>query len=116
VASKESYVTAVQIAEHLQKEHVFIARPTIYRQLEKLASQGKVRKYLFGGTSVSSFRYVEPAEHESNSYRLKCEACDGIFNIDCAEVSQVSRHIFESREFKVADTVFYGTCKTCLQK
>jgi len=112
------FVTAAQIADYLQKEQVSISRPTVYRQLEKLARDGKIRKYLFGGTSVSSFQYVDPAEYRQDFYHLKCEICDGVFNLKCDEVDHVSRHISESHAFQVngSRTVFYGKCKTCQQE
>jgi Fur family ferric uptake transcriptional regulator len=116
LARKDSFVTVAQITGHLQKEQVHISRPTVYRQLEKLVGEGKVRKYVFGGASVSSFRYIGSGEHERECYHLKCEICDGIFDIHCGEVSQVTRHISEFHEFQVEGMVFYGKCKTCLKK
>lgn len=114
-SKQDTFVTAAQIAEYLEKERVAISRPTVYRQLEKLAGAGRVEKRLFGDSSVFAFRYLDPDEYRRDSYHLKCAVCDGIFNIKCGEVDQVSRHIFESHEFQVDGTVFYGKCKTCLQ-
>ena len=115
---KDTFVTAAQIAEHLQKEQSSISRPTIYRQLEKLANDGKVRKYLFSGSAVFYFQYIDPNEYEQDLYHLKCEYCNEVFNLKCDEVYHVSRHISEAHSFQVNDskTVFYGKCKTCLQK
>ena len=114
---KDVFVTAAQIVDHLQKEHVAISRPTVYRQLEKLVRDGKACKHLFGDTSVSRFRFIEPDEYGHESYHLKCEVCGDISDMKCEEVDHVSRHILETHDFKVNDskTVFYGKCKTCLQ-
>jgi len=115
---KDMYVTASQITEQLQKEQSNISRPTIYRQLDRLVNEGKVRKYLFSGSSVSCFQYVDPDEYAKNCYHLKCEVCDGVFNFECDEVSHVSRHISETHAFHVNDskTVFYGRCSMCLEE
>ena len=115
---KGTFVTAAQIAEHLQKEQGAISRPTIYRQLEKLANEGKVRKNLFSDSAIYHFQYIDQNEFEQDLYHLKCESCDEVFNLKCDEVYQVSRHISEAHAFQVDDskTVFYGKCKTCLQK
>jgi len=112
---KDMFVTAAQIADHLHKEQVSISRPTVYRQLEKLVKDGKVRRYLFGDTSVSSYQYIDRDEYNSDFYHMKCEVCDKIFDLKCDEVDHVSRHIYESHAFQVNDskTVFYGKCKTC---
>ena len=112
---KETYVTAAQIADHLEKDHISISRPTVYRQLEKLEKYGKVRKYLFGDSSVTCFKYVDPDEYRQDVYHMKCEVCDGVFNLECDEVEHVSKHIYETHAFQVNDskTVFYGKCETC---
>ena len=114
---KDTFVTAAQIIEHLKKEHGAISRPTVYRQLDKMVKEGKVRKYMFGGTAVANFRYVDPDESGRDLYHLKCEVCDGVFNLKCDEVDHVSQHILEAHTFQVDDskTVFYGKCKTCLR-
>jgi len=110
------FVTASQITDYLKERQVVISRPTVYRQLEKLAKEGKIRKYLFGGTSC--FQYADPDEYRQDLCHLKCEICDGIFDLECDEVDNFSRHILETHEFQVNDskTVFYGKCKTCLQE
>ena len=114
---KEMFVTASQIAEHLQEEQVVISKPTVYRQLERLVKEGKVRKYLFGDTTVASYQYVDPEVYDC-SYHLKCEVCDGVFNMKCDEVDHVSKHILEEHAFQVdgSKTVFYGRCKMCRGK
>ena len=105
---KEAFVTAAQIIEYLKKEKVEISRPTVYRQLEKLAGDGRIRKYLFGDSTVASYKYVDPNEKSRDLYHLKCEKCDGVFDLKCNEVDHVSRHIYESHSFRVNDskTVF----------
>ena len=114
---KDMLVTAAQIEEHLQKEQDAISRPTVYRQLERLVNEGKIRKILFSGTSGSRFQYIDPSEFEREYYHLKCEICDEVYELKCDEVDHVSRHISENHAFQVNDsrTVFYGKCQTCLQ-
>ena len=116
-SAKDAFMTAAQISEHLQKEQIAVSRPTIYRQLEKLVNEGRARKYVFGDTSVASFQYIAPGDKGQRFYHMKCESCDGVFNLKCDEVGHVSRHILEDHEFLVNDkkTVFYGKCKKCLQ-
>jgi Fur family ferric uptake transcriptional regulator len=117
-AEKELFVTAAQIAAHLQQAQGAISRPTIYRQLERLVAEGKIRKFSFSGISGSCFQYIDPNEGDQDCCHLKCEVCNGIFDLECDEVDHVARHIFEDHAFQVngRKTVFYGRCKACLSE
>lgn len=114
---KDEFVTATQIGTYLQKEQIVISRPTIYRQLERLVKEGAIRKVVLDGTSGSCFQYKDQA-HQQDCYHLKCEICNGIFDLKCDEVHHVSQHIFENHAFQVNDskTIFYGKCKVCQDK
>ena len=114
---KGEYVTAIQIEEHFQSCGNAVSRTTIYRQLERLVQEGKACKYTFDGASGACFRYVNQPEYELEFYHLKCEVCGEIFNLQCDEVGQISRHISKNHAFQVNDskTVFYGKCKMCLK-
>ena len=110
------FVSVAQIEEYLQKQQVTISRPTVYRQLEKLICDEKVRKHIFDGSNIAYFIYINPDDREHDLYHMKCEVCDRIYFLKCDEVSHVSRHISETHDFQVNDskTVFYGKCKLCL--
>lgn len=115
---KDTFVTASQIVGHLQQKYGGISRPTVYRQLEKLVSEGKVRKHNFDGSSVTCFQYIDTGEDEHDTCHMKCEVCDGIFNLECDEVTHITRHISEAHAFEVNSrkTVFYGKCELCRQQ
>ena len=114
---KEMFVTAAQVEEYLQKERIAISRPTVYRQLEKLAKSGRARKHLFDGASVFSFQFVDMDNDEQGFYHLKCEVCEEMVDLKCEEVDHVSQHVLEDHAFQINEskTVFYGKCKNCLQ-
>ena len=111
------YLTAAQITGHFSAGKTVISRPTVYRQLEKLVKEGRVRKFLFDGASVTSYRYVEDGKAGTGVYNLKCEVCDEMITLECEEIGNVSRHILTEHAFMVngGKTVFYGKCKSCRQ-
>ena len=112
---KGAFVSVAQIEAYLKKEQVAISRPTIYRQLEKLVSDGKVSKYSLDGVSVTCFRYNDPSGYGQDTCHLKCEMCNTIFDLECEEVEHISRHISEKHAFKVngKKIIFYGKCEAC---
>lgn len=115
MAEKDRYVTVAQIVNHLNQKKVTISRPTIYRQLEKLVREEKVRRIQLEGSSGACFQYVDLSGKQRQCH-LKCEVCHGLFDLKCEEVDHVAQHIFEDHEFQVnnSKTIFYGKCKTCL--
>jgi Fur family ferric uptake transcriptional regulator len=117
VSHMDSPITAAQIFEHFGQEPVPIGRTTVYRQLEKLVQNGKVRKYTFDGISGACYQFVARNESGREHYHLKCEHCGHIVNLKCSEMDEALGHIWESHEFQINDTktVFYGKCKACMQ-
>ena len=115
-SAKDTFITVAQIEDYFNKEQVAISRPTIYRQLEKLVSGGKVSKHSLDGVSVACFRYNDPGGYGQDTCHLKCEMCNTIYDLECEEVEHISRHFSEKHAFQVNDRkiVFYGRCETCL--
>ena len=114
---RTTHLTAAQIIEHFEKDEMPIGRATVYRQLEKLTAEGKVRKYMIYGTIGTCFQFIPESEREQKCYHLKCDHCGRITNLHCDTCNFISRHFAEDHEFQIDDerTVFYGKCKACLQ-
>ena len=112
------FVTAAQVKDHLESMQVPVSRATVYRQLERLASSGRVRKHLFDGVSVTCYQYVGDEEPKNDSYHLICEVCEGVFDLECDELDFLSEHVLADHAFQINEgkTVFYGRCRTCLKK
>jgi Fur family ferric uptake transcriptional regulator len=106
-----------EIARHFINEGAAIGQTTIYRQLEKLVSLGKIRKYTHGEGDGSCYQYVANAacvEH----FHLKCEDCGELIHLDCAFLDEIEQHLLTEHEFQVnaLKTVFYGKCGKCYLK
>lgn len=110
-----THVTAAQVVRHFEGEDFPVGRTTIYRQLEKLVREGKLRKYTFDGITGACFEYVPKSPVQE--YHLKCDNCGGITHLHCNILEKLSEHLLESHEFQINDikTVFYGKCSTCRQ-
>ena len=113
---KDSFVTANQVSEYMESQHISMSHTTVYRQLGKLVSDGVVRKNTFIGSGVLCFQYVGPDKYKQGLPCLKCEKCGEVQGLDCDELALVTKHILEIHAFQVDDskTVFYGTCRMCL--
>lgn len=55
---KEQHVTAEDILTFLKEQNTPVSRSTVYRYLDKMLAQGKIRKYTIEEGSPSCYQYV----------------------------------------------------------
>ncbi len=108
---KGAHMTAEEIVNVLYSRGEKIGLTTVYRNLEKLISQGKVRK--FTGGDSACFSYVDEGCH--HHFHLKCVSCGRLIHLECEHIDLLSAHIADEHGFSVdkSKTVLYGTCKEC---
>lgn len=111
------HFTAAEIVEYFRAGDAPIGQATIYRQLEKMVSEGTVKKYVIDGISAACFEYVDPKAHNCNSecYHCKCVKCGKLIHLHCGEVLALRSHLAAHHQFTLdpVRTVFYGLCDQC---
>ena len=115
------HFTAEDVRAHFEQKEISIGIATIYRQLEKLVSEGKIQKYFIDEHSAACFEYAgeecrsEPGEEH---FHLKCESCGRLIHLECEELSCLSEHLQKEHDFQLNPfrTVFYGICADCRKK
>ena len=113
---KGSHFTAEDVRIHFEERNISIGIATIYRQLEKLVSEGKIQKYFIDEHSAACFEYDgENCNAESEHFHLKCEQCGKLIHLECEELSELGGHLKNEHGFTLNPlrTVFYGICKDC---
>ena len=107
--------TAAQIRDHFARSGGRIGMATIYRQLERFAEDGTVRKYLLGTGDGACYEYVEKKEACAAHFHCKCEKCGKLIHLDCEELNRIRDHLLEHHGFfwNCGKTVFYGMCDQC---
>ena len=115
VSLGNTHVRATQIVSHFGDKEISVGRTTIYRNLEKLAQEGKLRKYNVEGISGVCYQHVDDTVSEHKRLLLKCEDCGELIHLNCDALAEIHRHIYQDHTFKVntAKTVFYGKCEAC---
>ena len=114
VSRGSEHITAAQIVEHFGNEGVAIGRTTVYRHLDKLAENGKLRRYTTDGVAGACYQYVDDDGCRSH-FHLKCEGCGNILHFECGKIDSLERHLSAKHAFQIdmTRTVFYGTCAAC---
>ena len=110
-----THVTAAQIVRHFQNAGISVGRTTIYRHLEKLVRDKKLRKYNVDGITGACYQYTDIDPKQQKHLLLKCEDCGGLVLLNCGVLDEIHRHIYKDHTFKVnvEKTVFYGKCQSC---
>ena len=115
------HFSAADIASDLRLRGSSVGLATVYRFLDKLVANGKLRKFIIDSNSAACYQKGCPdCENESshNHYHLKCTECGALLHLDCGHVSELGRHIAEEHGFKVDNsrTILYGLCEKCVKK
>ncbi|MCR5213160.1 MAG: transcriptional repressor [Eubacterium sp.] len=112
------HVTVADMCRYFEEKGKPIGVTTIYRQLDKMVSQGLVNKYVLDNNSSACYEYVagdEVMDKIRSCYHCKCEKCGKLIHLQCEEIEGLINHIEGSHSFKIdyRRTVFYGLCENC---
>ena len=113
ISKQDSHVTASDIISHLYQNNTRVGTATVYRFLEMLVSDGKVRRYNSKDGACFQWAGGECADH----YHFICNKCGNLYHIECESLDKISSHISERHGFKVdmSNTVFCGECAGCAE-
>ncbi len=107
--------TCDEISDALKAEGTPVGKTTVYRYVEKLTSEGKIRK-ITGGTSKSAqYQYIDEEMNCHSHMHFKCLRCGEFIHLGCDYLEDVNEHIYEHHRFRVdnSKTVLYGLCDKC---
>lgn len=109
------HFTADDIIKALANSGNSVGKATVYRHLDKLIKQGRVRKYIVDGGSSACFEYIEEGQKCHEHYHLKCSSCGKLLHVKCEYLDEVSEHILGHHGFIISPekTVLYGICEDC---
>ncbi len=112
--NSEKHFSAEDVYFALLNEGGKIGRTTVYRQLDRLVIEGKVRKFSAGDNEPCCYQFAD-CDHCHNHYHLKCSGCGKLIHTECDFLDKLSAHIFQDHEFKIdgSKTVLYGICNEC---
>lgn len=112
------HLTADEIFEKLKSNGEAVGKTTVYRHLEKLYSDGIVRKFSGGDGGSACFQYTHNSSVCKSHYHLNCVECGELIHAECEFLNKLSEHILSEHGFSVdgSKTVLYGICEDCAKK
>ncbi len=113
----EEHFTAADVVARLNADGISVGQATVYRFIDRLASLGKLRKYVVDGTTAACYQVINDGHGEScrEHFHLKCEVCGRLIHVECEELRRIAEHIRGEHGFAIdsSKTVFYGVCRDC---
>lgn len=108
----QCHATADEIYETIIQEYPNISRGTVYRNLNRLAQMGKIRRLEIPG-GADCFDHI-CRDH----YHVRCEKCGRVFDVDMDYIAGLEKNIKESHGFQFTgyDIIFRGICPKCKNK
>jgi len=108
-----SHPTADEVYEMSRKRLPNISMGTVYRNLEKMSSNGTILKLDISGTKKRFDATV------SKHYHLRCEKCKRVEDVDLSQLFDIEKRLNALKGLEgIVDfnIEFKGICKKCSQK
>ncbi len=105
----QSHATADEVYQEIVREHPHISRGTVYRNLNRLAQAGEIRKLELSGGA-------DRFDHLCHDHcHVRCEKCGRVFDVDMEFVSGLEKNIRDPHGFQFTgyDIIFRGICPAC---
>ena len=116
-ARRQEALSAAELAEELRREGCPVGLATIYRQLEKLASAGRLHRINTAEGAFYQYCDRDPGSHRE-CFLLQCERCGRIRHVDCSHLQGLYEHLEREHRFRINPhrTLFSGLCESCLKE
>ena len=118
IQNKDHHITAIEIIADLKQGKSPVGKATVYRYLDKLVSQGIVRRFFIEEGKSACYQYMAKNSDCSEHYHLKCVGCGELIHLKCEYLEELDSHVKLHHDFLVdhSKTVLYGCCGKCTKE
>lgn len=94
-----------------------ISRSAVYRNVDKLAQEGLLRKTLSREGRKATYQYIHCQAH-CERLHLRCDQCGKVFHLDSEADESALRSVLQKNGFRLNEqvTVLSGVCKACYER
>ena len=113
--NKDRHLSAEELQEEIALKKSDISRATLYRTLDTLTEDGKIKKIFVDDKNPAYYQICD--SNISNHFHLVCEKCGKLIHLECHDIDDMIIHIKKEHNFKVNPlrVVLYGECEECLK-
>lgn len=106
-----THPTAEEIYTDISVSYPSISKATVYRNLNKLSEEGKIKKIQIPGKAERfDFRLDE-------HFHILCENCGKVSDVKLSNIPDLEKNIKDSQGYQINSVgiIFKGVCPKCLK-
>ncbi len=117
-SDKDKQLSCDEITFILAGNGTPVGKTTVYRQLEKLVSEGRIKKFNARDNKGFVYQYIDENMNCDKHLHLRCSQCGKYIHLGCDFMSMVGEHIYNHHNFTVDNsrTEIIGVCGKCSEK
>lgn len=107
--------TVDEIVEEMKAAGDTVGKTTVYRHMEALNRNGRVRRIAPQDGGSTKYQFVPDSEACTRHFHMRCGDCGELFHVDCRLFEELSKHLQMDHGFVIdaRSTVLMGTCRRC---
>ncbi|MDL2220481.1 transcriptional repressor [Eubacteriales bacterium OttesenSCG-928-N14] len=114
----DAHITADELVLRLRDSGTPVSRSTVYRNLQQLEAEGKVKKYPATAKQPACYQFIaqQPDCHEH--FHMICTHCHAVthFADDGLQQTISDAALRAGMQLDAPKTTFYGSCSNCNRK
>lgn len=112
IMNTKSHPTIKQLCNMVKEKDSSIGQATVYRQIDRLVSEGKVRKI----ANENGDDYYDG--NIMNHAHFVCNKCDKVFDIEDDNLNLIFDYLSNMKNNKIdsCNIVLRGVCSSCLEE
>ena len=113
--SGDSLFSCDEITVMLSENGTPVGKTTVYRQLERLVQDKKIKKIYADASKSYVYQYVDEGLDCHKHMHLRCMQCGKYVHLGCDFMNKVNEHISSHHDFTVdnSNTEIVGICGKC---
>lgn len=115
---KDTTLSADEILLKMEENGCKVNKTTIYRNLDRMETDGIVHKFPSSDTTKSLYQLTIHNANIEEHLHLQCSSCGKVIHLDCEYMQSFIEHIALEHDFDLTcdKSILFGLCKQCKEK
>lgn len=116
--NSERQFSVDELYDKLKEAGSAVGKSSLYRLLERMVSDGAVRKFKESECASAVFQYIGSDAECSHHLHLKCSHCGKLVHLECQNSIKLIEHVYKEHGFSIDSkkSVLYGMCSKCQEQ